>query len=107
MDAGWIVVTIFLAVLAVVVFAVARGMWRIWRGEPRRLGAPTGGKSSAAARRASRPGVRSGRGHAAARSACNQGLAAFRPSKKLVAFSMVASSWSLPLSIASRPVNGS
>ena len=34
MDAGWIVVTIFLAVLAVVAFAVARGMWRIWRGEP-------------------------------------------------------------------------
>ena len=34
MDAGWIAVAIFLAVLAVVVFAVARGMWRIWRGEP-------------------------------------------------------------------------
>lgn len=34
MDRGWIVVTIFLAVLAVIVFAVARGMWRIWRGEP-------------------------------------------------------------------------
>ena len=34
MDAGWIAVTIVLAVLAVVVFAVARGMWRIWRGEP-------------------------------------------------------------------------
>lgn len=34
MDAGWIVVTIFLAVLAVVVFAVVRGMWRIRRGEP-------------------------------------------------------------------------
>ncbi|MET0261060.1 MAG: hypothetical protein ABW227_08200, partial [Gaiellaceae bacterium] len=33
-DAGWIAVAIFLAVLAVVVFAVARGMWRIWRGEP-------------------------------------------------------------------------
>ena len=34
MDAGWIVVAIFLAVLAVVLFAVARGMWRIWGGEP-------------------------------------------------------------------------
>ena len=29
-----IVVAIFLAVLAVVVFAVIRGLWRIWRGEP-------------------------------------------------------------------------
>jgi hypothetical protein len=33
-EAGWIVGAIFLAVLAVVVFAVIRGLWRIWRGDP-------------------------------------------------------------------------
>jgi len=32
-DASWIAGAIFLAVLAVVVFAVVRGMWRISRGE--------------------------------------------------------------------------
>jgi hypothetical protein len=33
-DAGWIVGAIFLAVLAVVVFAVIRGLSRISRGDP-------------------------------------------------------------------------
>ena len=33
-EARWILGTIFLAVLAVVVFAVIRGLWRIWRGDP-------------------------------------------------------------------------
>ena len=33
-EAGWIVSAIFLAVLAVVVVAVIRGLWRIWRGDP-------------------------------------------------------------------------
>jgi hypothetical protein len=33
-EAGWIVGAIFLAVLAVVVFAVFRGLRCIWRGDP-------------------------------------------------------------------------
>jgi hypothetical protein len=33
-EAGWIGAAIFLAVLAVVVIAVIRGLWRIWRGDP-------------------------------------------------------------------------
>jgi len=33
-EAAWIVGAIFLAVLAVMVFAVVRGLWRISRGDP-------------------------------------------------------------------------
>ena len=34
MDAGLIVAVAFIAVLALIVFSVVRGLWRIFRGEP-------------------------------------------------------------------------
>jgi hypothetical protein len=33
MDAGWVVVAISIAVLALLAFAIARGLWRLLRGE--------------------------------------------------------------------------
>ncbi len=53
MDAGWIAVAIYLAVLAVIVFAVARGMWRIWRGEPESEGGGSYGRQLFARRQKS------------------------------------------------------